>query len=106
MYQALDFYWVTARVEGGPVTLLEAMSTEVCCLTTAVGIAREIVKDNDNALILPFNNSQAFVDRTAFLANQPEERRRLGQEARKTILKEMHVGVTATHVKDVYRKAF
>lgn len=105
MYQALDFYWVTARVEGGPVTLLEAMSTEVCCLTTAVGIAREIVKDNDNALLLPFDNAQAFVDRTASLANLPEERRRLGQAARQTILKEMHVGITATRVKDVYVRA-
>jgi glycosyltransferase involved in cell wall biosynthesis len=106
MYQALDFYWVTARVEGGPVTLLEAMSSEVCCLTTAVGIAREIVKDNDNALLVPFNDAQAFVDRSAFLVDQPDERRRVGREARKTILREMNVGVTATRVRAVYRKAF
>ncbi|MEP6740883.1 MAG: glycosyltransferase family 4 protein [bacterium] len=106
MYQALDFYWVTARIEGGPVTLLEAMSTEVCCLTTAVGIAREIVKDNENAVMLPFNDPEAFVASTASLASDPEERRRLGQNARQTMLKEMHVGITATRVKDVYLKAF
>ena len=60
MYQALDFYWVTARVEGGPVTLLEAMSAEVCCLTTAVGLAREIVNDGENAVLLPFNDPESF----------------------------------------------
>ena len=49
LYQAVDFYWVTARVEGGSVTPLEAVRTEVCCLTTAVGIAREIVSDGENA---------------------------------------------------------
>jgi glycosyltransferase involved in cell wall biosynthesis len=105
MYQALDFYWVTARVEGGPVTLLEAMSTEVCCLTTAVGIAREIVKDKENALLLPFDNANAFAEHTAALAIEPEERQRLGRAARQTILKEMHVGITAARVRDVYVRA-
>ncbi|MBC8029383.1 MAG: glycosyltransferase family 4 protein [Pyrinomonadaceae bacterium] len=106
MYQALDFYWVTARVEGGPVTLLEAMSTEVCCLTTAVGIAREIVTDGENAALLPFNDPEAFAERTVSLAADTSERRRLGSNARKTILETMHVGVTATGVVDVYAKAF
>src|ERR1700682_3321950 len=94
-YQALDFYWVTARVEGGPVTLLEAMSSEVCCLTTAVGLAREIVRDGHNALLLPFGDAPAFVERTARLASDVDERKRLGGNARETILAEMHVGVTS-----------
>jgi glycosyltransferase involved in cell wall biosynthesis len=106
MYHALDFYWVTARVEGGPVPLLEAMSSEVCCLTTAVGIAREIVRDGENAVLMPFNDAQAFVERTALLACDEAERRRLGRNARQTILKEMHVGVTAPRVREVYAKAF
>lgn len=106
MYQALDFYWVTARVEGGPVTLLEAMSTEISCLTTPVGIAREIVIDGENGILLPFNDPEAFAERTALLAADTSERRRLGRNARKTILERIHVGVTATGVVDVYAKAF
>ena len=106
MYQALDYYWVTARVEGGPVTLLEAMSTEVCCLTTAVGIAREIVTDGVNGAILPFNDPEAFTERTAMLAADASEQQRLGRNARQTILERMHVGVTAKGVLDVYAKAF
>jgi glycosyltransferase involved in cell wall biosynthesis len=106
MYHALDFYWVTARVEGGPVTLLEAMSCAVCCLTTAVGLAREIVHDGQNAVLLPFNNATAFVERTALLAGNAAERERLGRNARQTILAEMHVGVTSQLVRDVYARAF
>jgi glycosyltransferase involved in cell wall biosynthesis len=105
MYHALDFYWVTARVEGGPVTLLEAMSTEVCCLTTPVGVAREIVCDGENALLLPFNDARAFVERTAALFDDREKRNRLGRGARQTILKEMHVGITTQRVREVYAKA-
>jgi len=105
MYQVLDFYWVTARVEGGPVTLLEAMSTGVCCLTTPVGLARKIVTDGENGLVLPFNDAQAFVDRTLELAQDNALRTRLGRQARSTILEEMHVGVTSLGVKEVYERA-
>jgi glycosyltransferase involved in cell wall biosynthesis len=106
LYRALDFYWVTARVEGGPVTLLEAMSTEVSCLTTPVGIAREIVRDGENALLLPFNDTEAFANRTLELWRNTEERKRLGRNARATILKEMHVGITSPGVRPVYERAF
>ncbi|MBA3766038.1 MAG: glycosyltransferase family 4 protein [Acidobacteria bacterium] len=105
MYSALDFYWVTARVEGGPVTLLEAMSSEVCCLTTPVGLARDLVSDGDNAILLPFNDTDGFVQRTAALAGDSSERQRLGRRARQTILQHMHVGVTTQRVKDVYARA-
>jgi glycosyltransferase involved in cell wall biosynthesis len=105
MYHALDFYWVTARVEGGPVTLLEAMSSEVCCLTTPVGLAREIVSDGENALLLPFNDAGAFTERTASLVVDGETRARLGHAARKTILETMHVGITTRRVREVYGKA-
>jgi glycosyltransferase involved in cell wall biosynthesis len=106
MYQALDFYWVTARVEGGPVTLLEAMSTQVCCLATAVGLAREIVTDGLNGVILPFNAPEAFAERTALLVADECEQRRLGKNARRTILETMEVSVTAKGVINVYAKAF
>lgn len=105
MYHALDFYWVTARVEGGPVTLLEAMSSQVCCLTTPVGIAREIVRDGQNALLLPFNDAGAFVARTASLVRDAGERMRMGRAARQTILEEMHAGITTQRVREVYTKA-
>jgi glycosyltransferase involved in cell wall biosynthesis len=106
MYNAIDFYWVTARIEGGPATLLEAMSSEVCCLTTPVGMARAIVRDGENAILLPFNDSKSFTERTLLLARDPAGRKRIGRKARVTILEEVHVGVTSRRVEEVYAKAF
>lgn len=106
MYRALDFYWVTARVEGGPVPLLEAMSSEVCCLTTPVGLAREIVRDGHNAVLAPFNNAEIFVERTSALAQDSAERSRIGRNARQTILAEMQVADKVSLVSEVYTKAF
>lgn len=105
MYAALDFYWVTSRIEGGPVTLLEAMSSEVCCVTTPVGLARDIVSDGVNAALVPFNDVKGFVERTVELARDEALRREMGRAARATILERMHVGVTMPKMSEAYVRA-
>ncbi len=102
MYQALDFYWVTARVEGGPVTLLEAMSAGLCCITTPVGLARDIVQDGVNGAIVPFDDAPAFVERTLSLLSTSDLRAQIGARARETILETMDVPITAQGVKRAY----
>jgi glycosyltransferase involved in cell wall biosynthesis len=105
LYHALDFYWVTARVEGGPVPLLEGMSSEVCCLTTAVGLARELVKDGVNAAMLPMNDAQAFASKTAELWRDEPRRLAMGRAARQTMIDEMRAEEMAQLVGAVYEKA-
>ena len=105
MYHALDFYWVTARVEGGPVTLLEGMSSGVCCVTTPVGLAREIVRDGDNAAMVPIGDASAVAKRTLELIGDDAERQRMVRAARETILRTMHVAVTMRRVETAYRIA-
>ena len=105
MYRALDFYWVTARVEGGPVTLLEAMSCGVCCITTPVGLAREIVVDEVNGGVVPFDDAQSVVRKTLTLSHDPETRSLIGRGARQTILATMDVRITSSRMRDVYTSA-
>jgi glycosyltransferase involved in cell wall biosynthesis len=105
LYHALDFYWVTARVEGGPVPLLEAMSGEVCCLSTEVGLAREVVKHAVNAELLPMNDSEIFASRTAELWKDEDRRAAMGRAARETMLSEMRDHDMAQLVKGVYERA-
>jgi glycosyltransferase involved in cell wall biosynthesis len=106
MYQALDTYWVTARVEGGPVPLLEAMSVGICCVTTPVGLAREVCVDRANALMVPFNSPAVVVARTLELITDRPTRERLGEAARATILRSMHIRITLARVAEVYARAF
>lgn len=105
MYQALDFYWVTARVEGGPVTLLEAMSSGVCCITTRVGLANDIVETGVNGFLVPFDDASAFVSQTLLCANNPAVRTLVGSRARQTILATMDVPVTSRGVHGAYEVA-
>ena len=105
LYHALDFYWVTAVVEGGPVPLLEAMSSEVCCFSTPVGLAREVVRDGDNAFLLSFGDAAAFAGRTAELWNDAGRRADVGRAARTTMKNEMRWQDTARLVGPAYARA-
>ncbi len=105
LYHALDFYWVTARVEGGPVPLLEAMSSGVCCLTTRVGLAREVVKDGLNAFFQPMDQPSAFALATETLWKDAGVRAQVGRAARDTMVKEMRWQETAKLVVDAYSRA-
>ena len=105
MYHALDFYWIAARVEGGPVTLLEAMSSGICCVTTPVGLVRDIVEDGMNAVVVPFDDASAFVDCTLALIAAPDTRAAMGARARQTILDTMDVPVTAQGIERAYEVA-
>lgn len=104
LHAALDFYWVTARVEGGPLPLLEAMSTGVACLTTPVGLARDIV-DGENALMLPKGDSRSFAELTAELWSDPDRCAGLGRRARNTMTERMRDRDTSREVYRAYEIA-
>jgi glycosyltransferase involved in cell wall biosynthesis len=105
LYHALDFYWVTSRVEGGPVPLLEAMSSAVCCLSTRVGLAKEVVRDGVNAMLLPMNEPAVFASRTVELWGDTSRREAIARGGRETMEAEMRADVQAQLYRQVYDKA-
>lgn len=66
-YAVLDAYLISSRVEGGPLSLLEAWASSVPVITTAVGMAADHARHNQNALIAPSNNSTALAEQAARL---------------------------------------
>jgi len=105
VYRCLDTYWITSRIEGGPVPLLEAMASGVCCVTTPVGMAIDIVRDGDNALIAPIDDAEAFVRLTERLLSDPDLRRWMGVAARNTIVDGYQWRQTTCRVWPLYQKA-
>jgi len=103
--RALDVYWVTSRIEGGPVPLLEAMASGVCCVSTPVGMARDVVVDGENGLMAPFDDVGAFVRQTGRLASDPDLRRRIGESARRTMVDGYQWWQVSRSAHDLYRTA-
>lgn len=105
IYRSLDIYWVTARIEGGPVPLLEAMSTGVACITTPVGVALEIVRDGENALFSQIGDANGFVRQTDLLARTSELRRTIGKAARDSVVQSFQCSQTTKNARQLYKVA-
>ena len=105
VHRSLDAYWITSRIEGGPVPLLEAMASEVCCIATPVGMVRDVIVDGENGLMVPFDDVDAFIRQTRKLADDPGLRRRMGASARRTMLEGYQWWQATSKVHDLYRVA-
>ncbi len=104
-YQCMDLYWVTSRLEGGPVPLIEAMGSGVCCVSTPVGMARDIIKDGENACLSPIGDADQLVARSLALIRDVPARRRMAQAARQTILDGFQWSQTAQRAGSLYALA-
>ncbi len=51
-YYALDFYLITSRDEGGPMGLMESMSTGIPVVSTKVGMSEDLIKNKKIGLII------------------------------------------------------
>ncbi len=69
-YNILDLYIITSRVEGGPLALLECMATGVPIITTKVGMAPYLIKNELNGLMSNINDiDQLFLNSIKILKN-------------------------------------
>ena len=59
-YAALDAYLITARVEGGPLSLLEAWASAVPVISTKVGMVPDYATHKSNALLAAPNDAAAL----------------------------------------------
>ena len=85
LYRSLDLYWITSRIEGGPVTLLEAMASGLPCVATPVGIVPDVVRSGQNGFVVGFGEVDGFAAHTQQLWQDPDLRKRMGEAARDTI---------------------
>jgi len=104
-YRALDVFWVTSRIEGGPVTLLEAMASGIPCISTPVGAALDLIDHGKNGFIVSFDSSELFVNLSLKLAQDPELRHRIGNAARNTILRERQWSHVRMKLQELYSLA-
>lgn len=86
-YGLMDVLLVTAREEGGPATVLEAMSCGLPCVATAVGHVPEMLRSGENGWVSPVDDEAGLREGLRSLAQNPQLSARLGWEARETCLR-------------------
>ena len=85
-YSSLDAYLMTSRVEGGPVTVLEAMACETPVVATRVGLVPELVEDGVTGYGAAAGDAAGLAKSLTLLAAHRPAARAMGRRARQAIL--------------------
>ncbi len=105
LYRGLDAYWITSRIEGGPATLLEAMASGVCCVSTPVGVVPEFIQSGENGIVVRQDDPDGFSASTEQLWANPSGRAKMGVSARQTIVGRADWRQTTRTAADLYSTA-
>jgi glycosyltransferase involved in cell wall biosynthesis len=104
LYGALDAYVCTSKVEGGPVTLLEAMACERPVVTTPVGHVPELIRDRENGLVVPIDNPKATAHALEDILYDPKWAHQMAKSGRETVLENWIWEKSLGPLGDIYQK--
>ncbi|MBI4795527.1 MAG: glycosyltransferase family 4 protein [Deltaproteobacteria bacterium] len=82
---AMDFFVLPSHSEGVSLAVLEAMAAGLPVIVSAVGGLPEIVRHEENGLLIPPKDPQALARSLARLLENPDLARSLGQKAQEHI---------------------
>ncbi len=109
-YQASDIFalaCIRARSgdqDGMPNVLIEAMACELPVVTTPITGIPDLVQDGENGLIVPDRDALGLADALEKLSGDEAYRRRLGAQARQTILADYQIQRNAARMADIFRR--
>ena len=94
----------SAYGEGVPKVLIEAAACGRPIVTTNMPGCREIVRDNENGLLVPVRDVQALAGAIRSLVQDPQLRKRLGNRGREIAQHEFSINGVVDETLKVYRK--
>jgi sugar transferase (PEP-CTERM/EpsH1 system associated) len=104
--QAMDIFVLPSLSEGISNTLLEAMASGLAIVTTAVGGNLELIEDRVHGCLVPADSTIELQERIHHLLKEPEERKRLGENARIRCEKEFTLNRMAMEYENLYKRVY
>ncbi|MBS0029810.1 glycosyltransferase family 4 protein [Chitinophaga sp. 22321] len=101
---AADIYCLPSLWEGFPIGVLEAMAMGKAVIASDVDGTREAVKDGENGLLVPAENSTALAMAIVKLATDGALRQSLQQNAKAAIVEHFNVTGMTEKISAVYRQ--
>ncbi|GAB4334932.1 MAG: glycosyltransferase family 4 protein [Calditrichia bacterium] len=89
--RCFDICVLATKKETFGLSLIESMATEVAPIGTNAGGVPEIIQDGHNGLLVPPHEPRALAQAMLLLAENDSLRKRMAQEARKTVLEKFNL---------------
>jgi glycosyltransferase involved in cell wall biosynthesis len=104
LYSAFDVVALTSRLEGTPVSLIEAAAAGKPVVATNVGGVSEVVRDGNTGLLVPPSNPVAVATSIENLLADPEGARRMGEEGATWVRQRFSEDRLADDITALYRE--
>ena len=103
-YAIMDVSALTSFSEGLSITLLESMRCGVPVVATRVGGNPEVVVDGVTGYLVPPGDVPAFASRTVEILVDKDLRRRMGEEARRRVMRDFRLDDVASRYLALYER--
>jgi glycosyltransferase involved in cell wall biosynthesis len=83
VYKLLDIFVqvsIDKGIESFGQTYVEALAAEVPSVFSLSGIANDFIRDNKNAFVVPYKNSQAIAENFLFILQNQEKARSVAKQ--------------------------
>lgn len=101
----LDIIVCASHEEAFPISILEAMAFELPIVTTGVNGIPEAIYHNGNGCLIPSRDPMALAQALEELLNSPDQRQRLGGNARTGVVAQFSLERFSQQLASLYRQA-
>ncbi|HXG75407.1 MAG TPA: glycosyltransferase family 4 protein [Gaiellaceae bacterium] len=102
-YRLFDAFVLPSVNEGTPVSAIEALASGTPVVANRVGGVPDVVRDGVDGFLVEPGDAEAAAERLAWLAADPELRRRLGEAGRARVLERYSVARLVEDMDRLYR---
>lgn len=100
--KAMDIFMMSSEFEGLPIALLEAMSMGCMPACTDAGGIPEVIRDNENGLLVPVNNPLQLADRLATALSHRRQVEAMKLAARETVISHFSMQKMVAQLENIY----
>ena len=106
IYKENDIYLLSSNFEGMPNALVEAMASQLVCISTDCKTGpRDLIEDGHNGFLVPVKDYKYMAQKIIETIEMPEnKRKKIGQEARKKVLNFCSKENSLKRLEDIFDK--
>ena len=102
LLHAIDAYCLPSRWEGLSIALLEAMAMAKTIIATPTDGTTEVITNEENGIIIPFNDTEALAQAICRMAEEPDMGHRYGEAAHNMVQQRFNARRVANAVAAIY----